>query len=286
MPDELTVGLSSWAFPWAIGVPDHRPPSPMDAFGLLEVAGAQGVALVQIADNLPLHEMSSSALRRLADAAHERGIAIEVGTAGMTRERLAEYLAIARTLRSDLVRIVIDFGEVRPDRSEILAVLRSALPEYAHAGVRIGIENHDRFRAAALAELMVAVDSPCVGICLDTINSLAQIESVEHVLATLRPWIVNVHVKDFTIRRVPNKMGYLVEGAPAGQGDLDLYRLLRDAGTLPRRATVVLEQWPSWRGDLAATIACEADWARSSLQAIRLALSGQQTFARGDARDR
>ena len=52
------LGISSYTFAWAIGVPGHPTPSPLSAFDLLERAAEYGVGVLQIADNLPLDRMS------------------------------------------------------------------------------------------------------------------------------------------------------------------------------------------------------------------------------------
>ena len=49
----------------------------------------------------------------------------------------------------------------------------------------------------------------------------------EEVTRALAPHTLNLHLKDFTVRRVSHMMGFVVEGTPAGQGMLDVPWLLR-----------------------------------------------------------
>lgn len=74
--------MSSWAFPWAVGVPGDLPERRMSAWDLIDEARALGLGLVQIADNMPLHEFDADQLCRLREHAEAQGISIEVGTAG------------------------------------------------------------------------------------------------------------------------------------------------------------------------------------------------------------
>jgi sugar phosphate isomerase/epimerase len=65
-----------------------------------------------------------------------------------------------------------------------------------------------------------------VGICLDTVNSFGALEGPEAVLEARLPYTINLHVKDFVIRRHTHQMGFGIEGAPAGEGRLDIPAVL------------------------------------------------------------
>ncbi len=264
----MKLGISSWTYPWAVGVPGYgRPDAPLDAFGLLERAAALGVPVVQIADNLPADALSPAELARLLEAARRAGIAIELGTRGVEPPRLARYLEIARCLEARLVRTVPAAADA--SLAGIEAALREVLPAYEAAGVVLALENYERHTTADLLGLVAAVASPSLGICLDTVNSLGALESPEDVTARLAPHTVNLHIKDFGIERVPSRMGFLVSGRPAGAGLLDIPRLLAAIENNGRAATAIVEQWPPYCGDLAGTIAQEAAWAEQSVRYLR-----------------
>lgn len=244
----------------------------MRALDLVAHAGELGMTVVQFADNLPLHVLKAGERREIAVAARSRGIDVEVGTVGLEPAILAEYLAIAVEMGSSIVRVVIDTPDQKPSSDEIVTTLRQVLPEYTRAGVRLLIENHDRFTAKTLVSILRAVDSPALGICLDTVNSLGSLEVVETVLDTLRPWVMNVHVKDFEIHRSNYTMGFAVEGAPAGGGRLDIPWLLGQVKVLPHDANVILELWPPFEGDVAATVSKERAWVEESVAYLAQAL--------------
>jgi sugar phosphate isomerase/epimerase len=270
----MRLGISSYTYTWAIGVPGSPPAHPMDALGLLLKAADLGLGLVQYADNLPLDELSYSQIKRLDQMALERSIGIEVGTRGVAPNHLLTYLSLAERFGSSIVRIVVDRADHHPSEAEIVASLRAVMPDYERAGVCLAIENHDRFRARALTRLLEQIDSPSAGICLDTVNSFGALEGPEAVLAELGPWVVNLHIKDFTIGRPEHKMGFTVEGRPAGQGRLDVPWLLETLCGLGRDPNAILELWTPPQEDLAATIALEDRWAAVSVEYLRQVIPG------------
>ena len=73
----FTIGIGSYSFPWAAGIPGFpQPQEPLSAAGLLQKASHLNVALLQICDNLPLHELASQEideLRKQAAAPPARG---------------------------------------------------------------------------------------------------------------------------------------------------------------------------------------------------------------------
>ncbi len=57
---KLDFGISSWTFPWSVGVAKGpQPPQKMTALELLKKAKELNVNLVQIADNLPLEKLTT-----------------------------------------------------------------------------------------------------------------------------------------------------------------------------------------------------------------------------------
>lgn len=110
----MQLGISSYTYTWAIGVPGYPPERSLDAVGLLRKAVALGVGLAQIADNLPLHQLLPAELKRLEQAARDLDVAIEVGTRGIAPGHLFAYLDLALRLGSPIVRVVVDTAEHQP----------------------------------------------------------------------------------------------------------------------------------------------------------------------------
>lgn len=265
----MRLGISSWTYTWAIGVPGHPPEHPMDALDLLGRAAELGIHLVQIADNLPIDRLSLAQLDAFEKRASELGIKIELGTRGIGHDNLRTYLKLAERLNSPILRVVIDTADHHPDQDEVVDIIAAIIPEFERAEVCLAIENHDRFRAKTLADILKRIGSQYVGICLDTVNSFGALEGPKVVLEVLGPLVVNLHVKDFAIFRASHLMGFTLEGRPAGEGQLDVPWLLEELANLGLDPNAILELWTPPEDSLAATIAKEDAWAVASIKYLR-----------------
>ena len=265
----MQLGISSYAFGWAVGVAGFPPPSPFNEQDLLEFARTSGVRVIQLGDHVPLHAFEPARIAALRDSANRDGFTLEIGARGLTAEHLNRYLALARELHSPLIRFVIDGPEYEPGPDRVAAIVRDAIPLLAMANVTLGIENHDRFPARVLRSIIERIGSSHVGICLDTANSLGAGEGIGHVLDQLAPFTVNLHVKDFVITRVPYAMGFTVSGRPAGQGMLDVPALRDAVAAHGRCRSAILETWTSPEPIVTATIAKERRWAEDSIAYLK-----------------
>jgi 3-oxoisoapionate decarboxylase len=271
----MKLGISSYTYTWAVGVPGQAPERPMRPADLLERAAGLGVRVLQIADNLPLHSLGTGELQSLDAQATALGIALELGTRGISVEHLAMYASLAAGLQASILRVVLDTPEHRPEEGEIITALRRLEPQLASMGVHLAIENHDRLPVRALARIVAAVGSPFVGICLDIANSFGALEGPEVVVQTLGPLALNLHVKGFSVRRANQQMGFVIEGCPLSRGQLSIPWLLAalrsQAGPQggPLSYNAILEQWTPAEPTLAATIAKERVWAEESIALLR-----------------
>ena len=270
----MRLGLGSYALAWAIGVPGFPVRRPLDAFQLVRRAAEWRLEVVQIADNLPLDRLSAEELTSLRALADGAGVALEVGMRGLQDDAVARHLEIARALGSRILRVVVDGPGFEPAPEEIVAALRRLAPALERAAVTLAVENHDRFASAALAAMVRSAGSERVGICLDTVNSFGALEGPAPVVEALGPLTVNLHLKDFTVRRAPHKMGFAIEGAPAGEGRLDVPWLLGRLRAAGRDPSVILEQWVPPEPDVEQTVAKELDWAERSLRYLRPLFAG------------
>lgn len=264
----MRLGLSSWACAWSIGVTGHVPSTPLDAPGLIRLASKLGLGLVQLADNLPVPDYD--AIRRVA---LEHNVSIELGTRGIALDHLRRQIDLCRFLNSRFLRTVVDTPGFEPSPNEVAAAIRAILPELRAAGVTLGIENHDRFSASTFACIIEAIADPAVGICLDTVNSFAALEGPQVVVDILARHVVNLHVKDFVIRRASHMMGFTITGAPAGEGRLDIPWLLSALKNAGRDPNAIIEHWPEPEANLANTIAKEQLWCQSSARYLRTLIS-------------
>lgn len=275
----MRLGVTSYAFTWQIGVPGYAFPEAdessaerMTALTLLVRAAELRVRSVQVLDNLPLQDIGLEELTMLRRRADELGLDLEIGTRGIEPQHLRDYLAVARALRSPLVRIVVDTATRKPTPDEVVQSLREVLADFEAASIDLAIENHDRFETGVLLSILEAVGSTRLGICLDTVNSFGALERPEVVVPALAPHAMSIHVKDFVVRRAPHALGLLIEGSPAGAGRLDIPWLLETVRVCGRDPDVQLELWTPPEASEAATIARERAWAEESIEYLRTLL--------------
>lgn len=270
----MKLGIGSYAFAWGIGVPEYPlPDRPMTGLDLVERAVDLDVKVVQIADNMPLDQMDASELDALQACADAANVAIEVGTRGIRPGHLRTYLDLAVRFNSPLIRVVVDTADHHPDADEVVALAREVMPDFQQAGVCLAIENHDRFPVRMLDDICERIGSDQVGICLDTVNSFGSLEGPEAVVDVLGPRVVNLHVKEFLVRRVDHNMGFIIEGQPAGQGMLNMPWLLEKLGQHGRDYNAIVELWPPLEKTMAETVAKEAEWAAQSVVYLRTLIS-------------
>ncbi|MBN2807414.1 MAG: sugar phosphate isomerase/epimerase [Prolixibacteraceae bacterium] len=265
----MQLGISSYAYTWSVGVPGKMPAKCLSAFDLVDKAVALGVSTVQIADNLPLHEMSRNELTSLRDYAKGKGVQIEVGSRGMTLENVTRYLEIARLFRSPILRMVIDSKGFEPTLEKCIVTVKQLVPALVEAGVQLAIENHDRFKAAEFARIVAETDQEWTGICLDSVNSMGAGEGIAEVVKTLAPFTINLHLKEFNIQRVWHNMGFVVEGLPAGQGMLDIPWLLNEIRVFKRCDSAILELWTPPEEVINKTIKKEEQWVQESIRFLK-----------------
>jgi sugar phosphate isomerase/epimerase len=260
----MKIGLGTYALAWSIGVPGHPPENPMDIYQFLDFAHESGFNLVQVADNLPLHQFNQQELNKILEKSNSLGIEVEVGTRGMTPENIKRYLDIAQLFRSPILRTVIDVMGFEPSLDEIHRIVRELIPDLEASNIKLAIENHDRLRSSEFLKIIQNADSEYVGICLDTVNSIGADEGFETVFSCLGPHTINLHLKDYTIKRKSHMMGFDIEGAPAGKGRIPINEILKNLEVHGKCQSMILELWPPPEKELEKTILKEQEWVRKS----------------------
>lgn len=263
----MRLGIGSYTYGWAVGVRGHQPAQPLDELGLLVKAREAGVRILQIGDNLPLHTFTKERLDELARRAQRESIEIQIGARRLTVDQLEAYAEIAHRLGVKLVRFVIDDADYHPAPADVIQVLRKSARSLRE--LTLGIENHDRFPAQVLREIIEATGQENIGVCLDTANSLGAGEGLGTIVPILAPLTVNLHLKDFRVDRLDHLMGFTVTGTPAGKGLLDVPSLVAALEPFPRCDSAILEQWTPPEAELSKTIAREAAWASQSLAYLK-----------------
>lgn len=263
----MQPGISSYTFTWAIGVPGKEPENPMTIFQLIEKADEFDVPVVQVADNLPLDKFSDEELLKIRRFAEDKNIQIEVGARKMTPENLERYISMADFFQSPVLRFVIDGNDFEPGLDEIHSIIKKAVTLLERNNIVLAIENHDRFKAAEFAGMVEKAQSSFAGICLDSVNSMGAGEGLETVIDKLAPLTVNLHVKEFFVKRVFHQMGFVIEGCPLGEGMLPTRELVQKVS--PRCRSAILEQWTPPEETIEKTIEKEARWAELSIKQLK-----------------
>lgn len=265
----MQAGISSYTFTWAVGVPGSVPSKPMSAYDLVEKCADYDLHIVQIADNLPLEDWTEKEIEDLRNFAAARNVIIEMGSRGLTGEHTMKCLRAAEKLHSPILRMVIDGKDFEPDLQTIIHTIKELEPELRKRRIKLAIENHDRFKARDFEQMIISAASEWIGICLDSVNSMGAGEGFETVSEILLPHTVNLHIKDFNVKRVTHKMGFLVEGLPAGKGFLNIEMLVSRLSEYGKCDSAILELWTPPEAGIELTIKKEKEWADESVSFLK-----------------
>jgi 3-oxoisoapionate decarboxylase len=261
----MEIGISSFTYGWNIGIENSMPKNVMNEVDLVNQTVRFGLKCLQIGDNLPIHTFTNTRKENLRNLLNLNDIRFEIGAKKLTREHLKTYIDLCVFFQSPLLRFIIDGDNYEPDKEEVITIIKEFLPQLIQNNIVLGIENHDRFKARELAEIMSAINHKNVGICLDCVNSMGAGEGLEYVTEILAPHTVNLHVKDFKARRLPHKMGFVVDGEIAGKGMTNLPWLITQIAPFGRCQSAILEQWVPPESDLELTCKKEIDWANKGI---------------------
>jgi len=256
------IGLGTYAFFWQWHASAARP---LSLPAMLEATAAAGARRFQICDYPEIERYDVAQLAELRAHAGELGIALELGTRGITSDHLRRYREVAGQLGVTLVRSMVTSGDHRPDRDEAVRLLTEAVRGYEAEGVTLALETYEQVPVATLVDVVERVGSPALGICLDPANCVA---ALEHPLATIErtaPHVRNIHVKDFHFTRQDGWVGFNLVGCPLGEGLLPYPALVEAVRPEDRGISQIIEHWLPWQGSSGATIALEQQWTSHNL---------------------
>ncbi len=146
---------------------------------------------------------------------------------------LKNHTEIAAAVGAKVMRICCGGRRTRlPDWAEhkalLLPLLHDAVAHASGHGVVLAIENHIDFLADELVELVETIDSPWLGVCLDTANNLRMLEDPAVAIEKLAPFARATHVKDITAQRGNPREFAFWPSVPLGKGLIDLPRAFDD----------------------------------------------------------
>jgi sugar phosphate isomerase/epimerase len=162
----------------------------------------------------------------------EGSIALPRDEAGV--ERFTAEVRTARRCGATLFRTVLMSGRryevfdsaeaYRKSLDEARQALTRARPVVEKHEVRMAVENHKDLRAPELVDLIKKMDSPRIGVCVDTGNNIALLEAPQETAELLAPQALTMHLKDMGVEEYAD--GFLMAEVPLGTGFLDLSKIV------------------------------------------------------------
>ncbi|HTS70952.1 MAG TPA: TIM barrel protein [Terriglobia bacterium] len=265
----MKLGISSYTYQWAVGLPDAIPSHPLLPLQLLEKARDLGVGLVQYGANMPLDQLPKEKLDEILQHASTWGIDLEMGTLGVEPQHLREQLRFAKRIGAILLKTTLG----RPDgsiplRTQIEQSLRAVLNELADGEIRLAIDN-SRVPARELNEILECLHNPCLGAGLDTVHPLALPEGWQLSIRVLAHRTMSLHIKDFVVEPAAWRMGFSVKGCPVGKGLLNIPWLVESFARLRINPSAIVETWTPMQQTVEETIALEDAWAKQGVEFLR-----------------
>jgi sugar phosphate isomerase/epimerase len=205
-----------------------------DPLAFLSFCHARGAAGVQV----PLGRREEEYSRKVKQRCDALGMYVEgIVRAPADKKDLERFLAEIRTAKAcgaDVMRTAMLGGRryEQFNRAEDYArfarqaktSLELAEPVVRREKVKLAVENHKDFRVDEQLDLLRAIGSEQVGVCVDTGNNMALLEESAGVVEALARHAHSVHLKDMGVEEYAD--GFLLAEVPLGQGVLDLKKII------------------------------------------------------------
>ncbi len=256
----MMIGLSTYAFFWQWHETADRPLSLSEMIDKTAELGGGAVPDLRLpADRVGYAdaELAASCVR----TPERLGVALELGTRGVTGAVLDRYLELAQALDVTLVRSMINTADHRPSADEAVELLGRPSRRTRAAGVTVALETYEQ----------VPVDT------LGPHRASRRLAGSRHLprprqlrgragdcrrgtIERTAPYVRNLHVKDFAFSRKDGWVGFTFAGCPLGEGLLD-YDFMIDAVRPDERGiNQIIEHWLPWQGDSATTHLDRDQW--------------------------
>lgn len=265
----MKLGIGSYTYPWAVGMPGALSSQPLKPLQLLEKAQELGVGIVQFGPNLPLDHLPEAELRDVVKHAHSWQIDLEIGTMGIDPGHLKEQIRFAQRVEAILLKTTPEGADGRvPIRAQMVKCLREILNDLASAEIGLAIDN-SRIAAQELNAVLETIRNPRVGAALDTAYPLAFAQGWQISARVLGHRTLSLHLKDFDVQMAADGMGLSILGCPVGKGQINVAWLIESFAALRVEPSVILESWTPRQKSIEQTIALEDTWAREGVDYLR-----------------
>ena len=228
----LRLGIDAYSLNW----------QGWTAVETLEYAARMGVDNVQFSERGFLDSLDVGYLHDLRARADELQLSLEVGmrsfdrlssmfdaSLGAGEQQLIEMIDVAVACRSPVVRCFLGgvaerLGPPTIDQhvEECIRVLRAVVPYAEAQGIKIAVENHGALDLLAreLRDLVEAVGSDSVGVCLDTGNPTYAAEDPLVTCEVLAPYTLTTQVRDTRVWATEH--GAMAQWVPFGDGNVGI----------------------------------------------------------------
>ena len=212
----------------------------MTVWDFLKRARKHRVAGVSL-ESCYLPSFDDDFLLRLRDTLDEYGLervwawghpnGLHSGTDRAAARDLVRHLEYAGKIGAPVMRIVGGSWRTRHQswsvhKRRLLGMLRGVIGEAEEHGIVLAIENHIDMLADQVVELITILDSPWLGVCLDTGNNLRLFEDPLKVAEKLAPWTRATHIKDIGVLPGDPKDFAFWPSVPLGDGLVDIGKVV------------------------------------------------------------
>ena len=153
------------------------------------------------------------------------------GTDRAAAKDLVAHIAHAARIGAPVMRIVGGSRRTRPEswivhKRRLVTMLKSLVGPAEEHGVVLAMENHIDLLADEILDIVTTVNSPWLGICLDTGNNLRMFEDPLVVAEKLAPYARATHVKDIGVRAGDPRDYSFWPSVPLGKGLVDIGKVI------------------------------------------------------------
>lgn len=160
-----------------------------------------------------------------AELAQSLGLEVHIETSATDEATLRAAITVAHETGATSVRCYPRYaGRVSQIIAQTIRDLH-LLPQLDPEGrLNFLLEQHEDLKAQELVEILEAVQNPRLTLLFDFANMINAFETPEAALATMAPYVTDVHIKDAKI--VPDRGGFAHRACRSGEGDVDFKGLL------------------------------------------------------------
>jgi sugar phosphate isomerase/epimerase len=236
----MKIGVCAYSFSYVCGFEGGNL-KPLDAFGLMDLAVEYGLQGVEFPPKGCLPDLQPQTLSKVREYADQRGLFIVADVSQVKEENFNQMISVAKALGSKTLRVILSGilgGDRRPmagrwkqHLSECLECFKAARDIAESNQIAVAIENHSDATSEDLIWICSQLNSPFIGVNLDTGNPLAVSEEPVEYAAKIAKYLKNAHLKDYKL--YPTDEGYRMARCALGAGVVNFPELFKIFEKLP-----------------------------------------------------